>query len=122
MKRCTQFVFMILFVLFSSCENNSFDPDNCVDQCLFAMEDVQGEVIYMDCFNAFGVKFANTTDTEYSFVVGMPDVMDDVYKEGGKLVVVSAYFRPNTLQPDFPDPSFNEDQIYQMEIFSIQEK
>lgn len=106
----------IAVMSFSSCSK----ANECDGECVFTGKDVKAEVFYLNCFGQFGLIFPHPRD-EGRTVVGLPTTLDKDYQQEGTKVIFDGGFFLNELSPDpnFPDPSFSMEDIYQVEIWSI---
>ena len=116
----------VFFLL--SCTNDSnnpleddggLDPVPCEDGCLFTMQNATGTIIFMDCFQKYAIQ-TNYPDDPEMLIYGIPESLEESFHEVGKSVIFSAAFRENTLVPQFPDPSFNMESIFEIELFFIE--
>ena len=117
-----------LIFLSASCaesikDDNSIDPNVdeivCIDECLFTMKEATGEMIYMECFQKYAIK-TQYPDDETITIYGIPESVDSKYEEDGMQITFSAAFRENELVPSFPDPSFNMESLFQIELVSLE--
>lgn len=108
--------------LFISCEKNIAVEIPCEEECLFTLTDVSGVMVRMECFDNFGIKVIDFNNPETSFNYFIPDLLDNKYKVLDKQVIVSAICRKNILEPQFPDPEFDMNSLYQAELVQIKEK
>ena len=121
MKKITFLVLPLLILsLLSACEKNADKIDCDSGDCLFALEEVNGKVVFMNCFSRLAVQTESPTSNE-QMIYGLPD------KELQGLpaetpVIFTAKFRANTLEPQFPDPNIGEESIYQIDIMEIRKK
>lgn len=123
MKNIIAFTAMLLLVLTSCEKNNLPEPIDCDgnDDCLFTLNNVNGKMIKMDCFDKYGVMLDNPNDPERVFIYTIPDDLERKYEVEDKAVNISGYCRTNILEPQFPDPSFNMSSIYQIQLTHIAE-
>lgn len=96
----------------------------CTGDCLFTVSNVEGVMVRMDCFDRYGIQLDNpsTGDVDIQFIYGIPDELPSRFEVQGKEVIFSAAFRPNSLTPLFPDPSFDMQSLYQIKLEKIRER
>lgn len=114
---------LLIFLFLSSCSKQQkeevvLDEITCEDGCLFAMEEIEATIIYMDCFQKYAIQTQYPDDKSIT-IYGIPESVNEEYEEEGKEIVFTARFRENTLVPQFPDPSFNMASIYEIELIEI---
>jgi len=114
------FLLLILFS-FASCQ-----PDNQIQEeipceigCLFSVKDVQGTIVYMNCFEKFAIQTPYPDDPEM-IIYGVPESVPEEFQVEGKEITFSASFRENTLIPSFPDPVIGVESLFQIDIYSIE--
>lgn len=92
--------------------------------CLFTVNNAEGVIVRMDCFDRYGIKLENpsTGDVDIQFIYGIPDELPSNFEVQDKEVIFSAAFRPNSLTPQFPDPSFDMQSLYQIQLEKIRER
>ncbi len=113
MKHVALFFLMALLIICCSKETAL----ECVDQdCLFVLEDISGEILGMECFNQKGIKCTNPDDLSTLYL--LPDNLSDTFNEKDQ-VIFSAKVRSNEVEPEFPDPIFPIEAVFQAEIESI---
>jgi len=91
----------------------------CELGCLFAVKDVQGTIVYMECFERYAIKTSYPDDPEME-IYGIPENVPKEFQVEGKEVKFSASFLENTLTPIFPDPAFNMEILFEIDIYSIE--
>jgi hypothetical protein len=104
-------------MLVAQCGKTS-DQLTCTGDCAFVIENGTGTMIKMECFDRFAIKTKHP-DVDSLVVYGIADELDSAYNVEGKTVTFSGIFRPNTLTPIFPDPGFDMNSLFQMEVTSI---
>ncbi len=118
MKSPVFFILGMILLVGMSCEKESVaEPIVCEGDCLFMLDNVEGKMVYMDCFSRFSIQ-AEHPDEETT-IYGIPDTLADAYQEEGLTVRFSAEARSNQLAPAFPDPSFDESTLYQIKLMNI---
>lgn len=119
MKNLSKSIFLfglMAMMALSSCSKSN----ECDGDCVFSGQDIKAEVLYLNCFGQFGLIFPHPRD-EGRTIVGVPtDMKNDYQVEGTKVVFDGAFFL-NELSPDpnFPDPFFSMEDIYQVEIWKM---
>jgi hypothetical protein len=78
-----------------------------------------GVMTEMPCFSKFGIKVTEMEGRDTLLFV-IPDQLKSDFSVEGKKVQFKATLRPNTLVPQFPDPSFDPSTLYQGRIDYIQ--
>lgn len=122
MKNLTIYLFLSIFFL-ASCSDEQKEevnpnPIDCDLGCLFVMENIEGTMIYMDCFQKYAIQTQYPDDQSIT-IYGIPESVSEAFEEEGKEIVFTAKFRENTLVPQFPDPSFNMASLYEIELIEI---
>ncbi|MFT6322437.1 MAG: hypothetical protein ACJAT4_003374 [Granulosicoccus sp.] len=124
MKNLNLNFYLILSILFlASCSDQQKEEVNpnqidCNLGCLFVMENIEGTMIYMDCFQKYAIQ-TQYPDDQTITIYGIPESVSEEFEEEGKQIIFTATFRENTLVPQFPDPSFNMASLYEIELISI---
>ncbi|MCF8246657.1 MAG: hypothetical protein K9J37_17235 [Saprospiraceae bacterium] len=123
MKSPTYLVLLSLLCFASACQKDD-QPKQipCTGDCLFTVQDGNGTIVKMTCFNRFGILTDDPNTPALDTIYGIPDQMPARFEEVGKAVRFSGAFRVNTLTPQFPDPSIGLDDLYQMKLEEISEK
>ncbi len=117
-------IYLLLTLLFfASCSKQEkeeviLDEITCKDGCLFAMEEIEATIIYMDCFQKYAIQTRYPDDKSIT-IYGVPANLKEEFQKEGKEVVFTARFRENTLIPQFLDPSFNMASIYEIELIEV---
>lgn len=107
-----KFLIVAFCVLFSfSCAKDNA-PLVCEGDCLFLLENTEGKIIRMDCFSKLGIRHS---DGNRDDIYILPDNLDNSYQENDA-ISFSAIIRANILEPEFPDPSINPNDVYQAEL------
>lgn len=122
MKNLNFYLFLSTLFFFS-CSYQQKDEVNpnqieCDLGCLFVMENVEATIIYMDCFQKYALQ-TQYPDDKSIIIYGIPEGVKEKFEEEGKEVIFTAKFHENTLEPQFPDPSFNMASLYEIELISI---
>ena len=99
----------------TSCDKEDLQPIECDGECLFLMEKVEGEILFLNCFESYGIKTLKDDEEIY----GLPDQMNATFEEVGMKVIFTAKFRENQLEPQLPDPPFNVGSMHQIELIDI---
>ena len=116
------FVAALLFLV--SCANESLEDKTafevpCENGCLFTVEEAAGTIVYMECFQKYAIQ-TNYPGYPDMIIYGIPESLEESFQEVDKSIIFSAAFRENTLVPQFPDPSFNMESIFEIELFLIE--
>ena len=100
----------------SSCSK----ANECNGDCVFSGKDIKAEVVYLNCFGQFGLTFSHPRNQARN-IVGVPTDLGKDYQVEGTKVIFDGGFFLNELSPDpnFPDPSFSMEDVYQVEIWNI---
>ncbi len=77
-----------------------------------------GEIYRLECFSRFGIKTSSATDSVL-FVIPDDKLPSQFEQVGIRVQFDVDGMRPNTLQPQFPDPSFDPSTLYQGEVNNI---
>lgn len=108
------FGFMAVMVL-SSC----FKASDCDGDCVFSGQDIKAEVLYLNCFDQFGLIFPHPRN-EGRTMIGVPNDMKKEFQVEGTKVVFGGGFFLNELSPN---PNFSDvvptEDIYQVEIWEM---
>ena len=118
-----QILFLFLFSCSNASKENALDQDHqeipCENGCLFTVDKAYGEIIFMKCFEKYAIKTAYPDDPEMT-IYGILESLEEPFQVVGKEIIFSGAFRENTLIPYFPDPAFNMESIFEMELFFIE--
>jgi hypothetical protein len=110
-------VFCVLFIQVGCGEKESLGEPPCDGSCLFTLKSASGTIVKLACFNRFAIK-AIDPDTNQT-IFGIPDNLDPQFEVEGKTVIFSGSFRPNMIEPNFPDPDISPGSIFQLSIADI---
>jgi len=105
---------LILFMM--SCDRS--ENIVCEGECEFVIENTQAEMVYMNCFEKYGIKTVHPDDDKI-IIYGIPESVKEKFQVDGKTVTFTAKFRPNTLQPIFPDPEIGPESLYEIELVNL---
>lgn len=109
-----------LLILMSSCQKEEDLTMTCEEGCLFTLEDTEGTMVMMNCFERYGIQIPDPDNPSSNLIYGIPDDLPEKFKEEGKKVEFSASFRANSLTPQFPDPSIDMNILYQCDLVKIE--
>ena len=112
------FAIALIVFLITSCSKDKITE--CTGDCLFALENVEGEMILLNCFERYGIKTTHPDDGN-EIIYGIPESVAENFQVSGKAVRFSANFKPNTLTPSFPDPSFGPSSMYEIDLIKLEE-
>jgi hypothetical protein len=115
MKKTIFSLALLSLLFFLGCKEEHSTP--CTGECLFTMEDAEGKMTQMACFDRFAV--ATRHPETDSTIYGILDEVPSAYQVEGKTVKFSATFRENKLQPTFPDPSVDPGTLFQATLSDI---
>lgn len=123
MKKPILLLLLLMAFSFTNCSDNAkedlVDEVPCEEGCLFSMKKAEGSIIFMECFQKYAIQ-TKYPDDETLTIYGIPESISEEYHEEGKSVTFSAAFRENTLVPQFPDPSFNMESLFEIELILIE--
>lgn len=117
MKKVNYWMMAIMFLFLASCGEKKVDIV-CDGECAFVLEETIGEMMMLNCFEKYGIKTIHPDDGSVT-IYGIPDEVKEEFQVEGKAVTFTAKFRPNTLQPIFPDPDIGPETLYEIELISL---
>jgi hypothetical protein len=117
MKKMLLPLLLLVATAFTLVQCDRDDTPVCTGDCVFVVEEKAGTITRLACFDRFGIELRHP-DTD-SLIFAIPDELDAEYEQEGKKVVFSGAMRPNTLTPQFPDPSIGPGSLYQTSITKI---
>ena len=112
----------LFFILFSCNSKKKDSPPvalPCTGDCLFTIADADGSMVFMECFQKYAIATQDINNDSLT-IWGIADIVAEEFQVEGMGVKFSAIFKENTLEPSFPDPSFDMNSLYQIQIISIE--
>ena len=97
-----------MLLLFSCGKNKNIV---CDGECEFVIENTSAEITFLNCFEKYGIKTVHPDDSSI-FIYGIPESVGEKFQVEGIPVTFTATFRPNTLQPIFPDPNIGPQSLF----------
>ena len=122
--KSSNYLVLLSFLCFASACQKDDQPKQtqCTGDCLFIVQDGQGTIVKMGCFDRFGVLTDDPNTPALDTIYGIPDEMNASYEVEGKSVKFTGAFRANTLTPTFPDPNIGPSSLYQVTLEEINEQ
>lgn len=118
MKKLNYWLFTFTLLFLMSCDKKENEVIVCDGDCVFVLENVEAEMVLLNCFEKYGIKTVHPDD-ENIIIYGIPESVEKQFEEEGKQITFTAKFRPNTLVPVFPDPNIGPETLYEIEVMSL---
>ena len=119
--RQLMFAFLMFFGLNACTETEEIicdEPLTCEDdQCLFTIDNTQGNMRFLLCYNSWGI-YAPNGNSDGSSIWLIPDNLSASYQEEDLAVVFCGFVRPNTIPLAFADPAIGT--VYQLRLDGLE--
>jgi hypothetical protein len=113
---------LLLLAVFACQKEGDMTPPKCTGDCLFALGNAKGTIVYLDGFDRFAIKTDVEGEAGAMPLYAIPDEMESEFEVVGMEVQFSAIFRENKLTPSLPDPGIEMGSLYQIKLENISER
>ncbi len=121
MKKSFFLSILALGLIFTAChieDENHLQPE-CSGNCLFALKNAKGVVVYMEKYGRYAIKTEMSDGSGDGYIYGIIEGLGSDFQVEGLEVEFSAAFLPNKMAPISNDPNMEGGQMFEIKLVEI---